>query len=195
MTGSLFITGDPAVDELLSTDATALLIGMLLDQQVPMERAFTGPFTIRSRLGHVDAARIAAIDQEAFVSVCCEKPAIHRFPASMGRRVHDLCVVLVADFGGRADAVWADVETGDELYRRLRTLPGFGDEKAKIFVALLGKRFGVRPPGWEQAAGVFSDTSPRTVADIDSAESLATVREWKRAAKAAKRDKQDREIA
>lgn len=195
MTGSLFITGDPAVDELLSTDATALLIGMLLDQQVPMERAFTGPFTIRSRLGHVDAARIAAIDQEAFVSVCCEKPAIHRFPASMGRRVHALCVMLVADFGGRADAVWADVETGDELYRRLRTLPGFGDEKAKIFVALLGKRFGVRPPGWERAAGVFSDTSPRTVADIDSAETLATVREWKRAAKTAKRDKQDREIA
>jgi uncharacterized HhH-GPD family protein len=192
MSGTLFITGDPAADELLNADGTALLIGMLLDQQVPMEWAFTGPATLRARLGHLDPARIAAMDDESFVTVCCEKPAIHRFPASMGRRVHALCAALTERFGGRGAEVWSDVGTGAELSARLRTLPGFGDEKTKIFIALLGKRFGVRPPGWEAAAGVFADEQPRSVADIDDAASLARVREWKKAAKAAKRDKQDR---
>ena len=195
MSGTLFITGDPAADELLNADGTALLIGMLLDQQVPMEWAFTGPATLRARLGHLDPARIAAMDDEAFVSVCCEKPAIHRFPASMGRRVHALCAALTERFDGRGAAVWSGVGTGAELSARLRTLPGFGDEKTKIFIALLGKRFGVRPPGWEAAAGVFADEQPRSVADIDDAASLARVREWKKAAKAAKRDKQDRPLA
>src|SRR6476659_7020383 len=140
--GTLYITGDAEADGLLNTDGTALLIGMLLDQQVPMEWAFTGPATLRARLGHLDARSIAALDQEAFVTICCEKPAIHRFPASMGRRTHDLCAALVADYDGRGEMVWADVTTGAELYRRLRTLPGYGDEKAKIFIALLAKRFG-----------------------------------------------------
>jgi uncharacterized HhH-GPD family protein len=192
MSGTLFITGDPAADELLNADGTALLIGMLLDQQVPMEWAFTGPATLRARLGHLDPARIAAMDDESFVTVCCEKPAIHRFPASMGRRVHALCAAITGRFDGRGEQVWSGVDTGAELSARLRTLPGFGDEKTKIFIALLGKRFGVRPPGWEAAAGVFADEQPRSVADIDDAASLARVREWKKAAKAAKRDKQDR---
>lgn len=195
MTGTLYITGDERADALLNADGTALLVGMLLDQQVPMEWAFTGPYTLLQRLGHLDPRRIAALDEEAFVTVCCDKPAIHRFPASMGRRVHSLCVALSDRFDGRGDAVWADVADGAELYARLRSLPGFGDEKARIFVALLAKRFGVRPAGWEAAAGVFADREMRTVADIDSPETLALVREWKRAAKAAKRDKQDRPLS
>jgi uncharacterized HhH-GPD family protein len=194
MTGTLYITGDERADALLNTDGTALLVGMLLDQQVPMEWAFTGPYTLLRRLGHLDARRIAELDEEAFVTVCCDKPAIHRFPASMGRRVHALCVALTERFDGRGDAVWAGVTDGAEMYARLRSLPGFGDEKARIFVALLAKRFGVRPTGWEVAAGVFADHEMRTVADIDSPESLARVREWKRAAKASKRDKQDRPL-
>jgi uncharacterized HhH-GPD family protein len=194
MTGTLYITGDERADALLNTDGTALLVGMLLDQQVPMEWAFTGPYTLLRRLGHLDARRIAELDEEAFVTVCCDKPAIHRFPASMGRRVHALCAALTERFDGRGDAVWAGVTDGSEMYARLRSLPGFGDEKARIFVALLAKRFGVRPTGWEVAAGVFADHEMRTVADIDSPESLARVREWKRAAKAAKRDKQDRPL-
>ena len=195
MTGTLYITGDERADALLNTDGTALLIGMLLDQQVPMEWAFTGPSTLQQRLGHLDARGIAALDEEAFVAVCCDKPAVHRFPASMGRRLHALCIVLTERFDGRGDAVWADTRDGAELYSRLRSLPGFGDEKARIFVALLAKRFGVRPVGWEAAAGVFADDEMRTVADIDSPETLARVRDWKRAAKAAKRDKQGRPLS
>ncbi|MGZ4791482.1 MAG: HhH-GPD-type base excision DNA repair protein, partial [Ilumatobacteraceae bacterium] len=190
----LYITGNPEADCLLNTDGTALLIAMLLDQQVPMEWAFIGPSTLRARLGHLDASKIAAMDQEAFVAVCCERPAIHRFPASMGRRIHDLCTALVERFDGRGEGVWAGVKSGDELYDRLRTLPGYGDEKAKIFVAILGKRFEVRPKGWQEAAGKFGDDSPRSVADITDATSLGKVREWKKAAKAAKRDKQDRPV-
>jgi uncharacterized HhH-GPD family protein len=192
--GDLFITGDPKADALLNRSGTALMIGMLLDQQVPMEWAFTGPFTLRSRLGHLDAKRIAAMAEDDLVAVACEKPAIHRFPAVMARRIHALCLDLDRDHRGRAERIWHDVENGDELYRRLRALPGFGDEKAKIFIALLAKRFGVRPHGWERAAGVFADAQPRTVADISDAASLAAVREWKRAQKAAGRDKQDRAV-
>ena len=159
MTGTMFITGNADADQLLNTDGTAVLIGMLLDQQVPMEWAFAGPATLHQRLGHLDATKIAEMDQEAFVAVCCEKPAIHRFPASMGRRIHDVCTALVERFDGRGEGVWAGVTTGDELYQRLRTLPGYGDEKAKIFVAILGKRFGVQPTGWREAAGKFGDDS------------------------------------
>ena len=194
MTGTMFITGDADADQLLNTDGTAVLIGMLLDQQVPMEWAFTGPATLHARLGHLDASKIAAMDQEEFVAVCCAKPAIHRFPASMGRRIHDMCVVLVEQFDGHGEGVWAGVTSGDELYDRLRTLPGYGDEKARIFVAILGKRFGVRPKGWQEAAGKFGDDSPRSVADITDPTSLGKVREWKKAAKAAKKDKQDRPV-
>jgi len=191
----MYITGNPDADKLLNTDGTAALIGMLLDQQVPMEWAFTGPATLHARLGHLDAEKIAAMDQEQVVAVCCEKPAIHRFPASMGRRIHDLCTALVERFGGRGEGVWEGVESGEELYARLRTLPGYGEEKARIFVAILGKRFGVRPQGWQQAAGKFGDDTPRSVADITDPTSLGKVREWKKEAKAAKKDKQDRPVA
>jgi uncharacterized HhH-GPD family protein len=195
MTGSMYITGNVDADQLLNTDGTAALIGMLLDQQVPMEWAFFGPATLRSRLGHLDASKIAAMSQDEFVAVCCARPAIHRFPASMGRRIHDLCTALVERFDGRGEAVWTGVKSGDELYDRLRTLPGYGEEKARIFVAILGKRFQVRPKGWQDAAGKFGDDSPRSVADITDTTSLGKVREWKKAAKAAKKDKQDRPLA
>lgn len=192
--GTLYITGDAEADGLLNGDGTALLIGMLLDQQVPMEWAFAGPATLQRRLGHLDAGRIAAVDQEEFVAVCCAKPAIHRFPAAMGRRVHELCGALVEHHGGRGEQVWAGVADGAELYARLRTLPGYGDEKAKIFVAILGKRMGVQPSGWREAAGKFGDDVPRSVADITDPTTLASVREWKKAQKAAKKDKQDRPL-
>ena len=194
LSGDLYITGDADADALLNRDGTALLIGMLLDQQVPMEWAFTGPATLLGRLGHLSAARIAAMDPEEFVAVCCVKPAIHRFPASLGRRTHEMCAVLVRDFTGAGEAVWDGVPTGDQLYGRLRTLPGYGDEKAKIFVAILAKRMGITPDGWRETAGKFGDDVPRSVADIHDLESLGLVREWKKAQKAAKKDKQDRPL-
>jgi uncharacterized HhH-GPD family protein len=192
--GTLYITGEPEADALLNTDGTALLIGMLLDQQVPMEWAFRGPLTLKERLGHLDAAAIAAMDQEEFVTVCCAKPAIHRFPASMGRRVHELCTVLVEHHDARGEKVWAGVGDGATLYARLRGLPGYGDEKARIFLAILAKRQGVAPRGWKRAAGVFADATPRSVADIHDPASLAVVREWKKQMKAAKKDKQGRPV-
>jgi uncharacterized HhH-GPD family protein len=195
VTGDFYMTGDVAADGLLNDDATALMIGMVLDQQVPMEWAFAGPHTLRERLGHLDAARIAAMDEDELVAVCCEKPAVHRFPAAMGRRIHALCRALADEWGGRAEQLWADGPDGRELAKRLRALPGFGPEKTMIFVALLAKRFGVRPDGWERAAGVFADDTPRSAADVHDAASLAVVREWKQAQKAAKRDKQGRPVA
>ena len=192
MPGTLYITGDADADSLLNENGTALLIGMLLDQQVPMEWAFAGPATLRRRMGHLDARRIAAMSEDNFVAVCCEQPAIHRFPASLGRRIHQLCTVLANEYDGRGDAVWADATSGAELFRRLRALPGYGDEKAKIFVAILAKTQGVAPEGWRDAAGRFGDDVPRSVADITGPETLAAVREWKKAQKAAKKDKQDR---
>lgn len=195
MGGTLYITGDRGADELLNADGTALMLGMLLDQQVPMEWAFAGPARLRERIGHLDAARIAAMAEDDLLAACCQKPAIHRYPAAMGRRIHELCAALTDRFDGRGEQVWVGVRSGAELYERLRSLPGFGDEKSKIFIALLAKRFGVRPDGWEVAAGVFADQRPRSVADIHDADSLAEVRAWKKAAKAAKRDKQDRPLA
>ena len=194
LSGDLYITGDAAADALLNRDGTALLIGMLLDQQVPMEWAFTGPATLLGRLGHLSASTIAAMNPEEFVAVCCIKPAIHRFPASLGRRIHEMCAVLVADFQGAGEQVWDGVSTGAELYHRLRTLPGYGDEKAKIFVAILAKRMAIAPAGWREAAGKFGDDVPRSVADIHDTASLGLVREWKQAQKAAKKDKQDRPL-
>ena len=192
MAGTLYITGEKASDKLLNTNANALLIGMLLDQQVPMEWAFAGPATLKARLGHLDPKKIAAMDVDEFVSICCEKPAIHRFPGSMGKRIHAVCEALVADYRGNAANIWKGVDDANELYRRLRELPGYGDEKSKIFVAILGKRMNVQPADWQTAAGVFGDDVPRSVADIDGPEALGKVREWKQAQKAAKKDKQGR---
>ncbi len=192
MAGTLYITGDKAADKLLNTNANALLIGMLLDQQVPMEWAFSGPATLEQRLGHLDPKKIAAMDLDEFVSICCEKPAIHRFPGSMGKRIHAVCEALVADYKGNAQNIWKGVKAADEVYRRLRALPGYGDEKSKIFIAILAKTQGVELDGWRQAAGKFGDDSPRSVADVHDEVSLGKVREWKKAQKAAKKDKQDR---
>lgn len=195
MAGTLYITGDPTADGLLNTDPNALLIGMLLDQQVPMEWAFAGPHTLSQRLGHLDPATIAAMDVDDIVTACCDKPAIHRFPGSMAKRIHQLCTALVDHHDANAANLWIDVPDGAALYKRLKALPGYGDEKSKIFIAILGKTQGVELDGWRTAAGKFGDDVPRSVADITDEESLATVREWKRAQKAAKKDKQDRPIA
>jgi uncharacterized HhH-GPD family protein len=178
------VTGDPDADELLATDPLALLIGMLLDQQVPMEWAFKGPHTLKERLGTLDAAAIAAMSPDDVKAVFAAKPALHRFPGSMATRTHALCQALVDEYDGDAAKLWTTATTGDELLARLKALPGFGDEKAKIFLALLGKRLGVAPPGWEDAAAPYSGATKRSVADVDSPEALAEVRTWKRAQKA-----------
>ena len=188
---AFFITGDREADALLGKEPLALLIGMLLDQQVSMELAFTGPLKLHQRLGGLDAAAIAAMEPEAFLAACAEKPSIHRFPGSMGRRTQELCQALVDRYGGRAEAVWEGVGTGQELVARLEALPGFGKEKSRIFAAVLGKRLGVRPPGWEEAAAPFSDGERRSVADATDPEALAEVRAWKRAKKAAGKAKTD----
>ncbi len=188
---SIPVTGIPEADRLLVTDPLALLIGMLLDQQVPMEWAFKGPLTLTERLDGLDATRIAAMDPEALVAVFVEKPALHRYPAAMARRTHELCQFLVDTYDGDAARVWKGVRSGDELYRRLRELPGYGEEKAKIFMAILAKRLGKAPAGWEQAAAPFSDDVPRSVADISSPEALAEVRAFKKAQKAKGKGKAD----
>lgn len=187
----LRVTGDEASDQLLNESPLAVLLGMLLDQQVPMEWAFRGPSVLKERLGKLDAKAIVDAGPDALTEAFVEKPALHRFPGSMAKRAYELCEVIVEQYGGDAEAIWRDVTDGKELYRRLRALPGFGDEKTKIFIALLAKQFGVRPAGWEQAAGVFSDDTPRSVADIDGPETLARVREWKKAQKAKGKSKQD----
>ncbi|MFI8356025.1 HhH-GPD-type base excision DNA repair protein [Streptomyces cyaneofuscatus] len=185
---TLRIAQQPAADELLARSPLAALVGMLLDQQVPMEWAFTGPYTLAERMGSddLDAAEIAAYDPEAFTALFTTKPAFHRYPGSMAQRVQQLCQYLVAEYGGDASAVWRDAGTGEELLRRLNDLPGFGTQKAQIFLALLGKQFGVRPTGWRAAAGAYGeDGSRRSVADITGPESLAEVRAYKQEAKAA----------
>jgi uncharacterized HhH-GPD family protein len=177
------ITGDPASDQLLIDDPLALLIGMLLDQQVPMEWAFRGPAALSARLNGLDATRIAAMSEDDVVAAFRDKPALHRYPGSMAKRTHALCRMIVDDYSGDAANIWV-TDDPKELLARLRALPGFGEEKAKIFLAVLGKRFGRAPAGWEKLAKPFSDKTPRSVADVDSAESLERVRKWKRAQKA-----------
>ncbi len=191
MQGDLFITGDADADELLNTDPLALLLGMLLDQQVPMEWAFVAPSFLQQRIGRLDAAEIAAMDPDEFLVHAKGPRAIHRFPGSMAKRVQQVCAHLVEHYGGDAEAIWRDVPTAEELHRRLRDLPGFGDEKSKIFIALLAKRMGVRPKAWEEAAGPFGDATPRSVADVHDPASLAEVRAWKQAKRQAGKTKQD----
>ena len=187
----LAVTGRAEADELLNRHPLALLLGMLLDQQVPMEWAFMAPYSLEQRLGHLDVTRIVAAGPEALTAAFCAKPALHRYPASMATRAYALCQHLVDEWGAEPAAVWQGVETGDELYRRLRALPGFGDEKTKIFLAVLAKRCGVAPPGWAERALPFSDSTPRSVADIDGPESLQRVRAWKKQQKAKGKGKQD----
>lgn len=184
---SLYLSGDAEADALLAKTALALVIGMVLDQQVPMEKAFSGPAELRRRLGRpLDAARIAKMDPDKLVELFSRRPSLHRFPGSMAGRVQSACRVIADDYGNDASNVWADAANGSELIARVKALPGFGDQKARIFVALLGKRLGVSAPGWEEASSPYGDPgSFRSVADIVDADSLARVRQSKQAAKAA----------
>ncbi|MFF5968523.1 HhH-GPD-type base excision DNA repair protein [Streptomyces collinus] len=190
---TLHLAQDPEADALLGRSPLAALVGMLLDQQVPMEWAFKGPATIAQRLGgdDLDAHEIAAHEPEAFAALLSQKPAVHRYPGSMAKRIQQLCQYLVEHYDGDAEAVWKDAGTGGELLKRLAELPGFGKQKAQIFLALLGKQLGVRPTGWREAAGSYGEPdSFRSVADITGPESLVKVRahkqEMKAAAKASK---------
>lgn len=166
------------------------MIGALLDQQVPMEWAFTGPYTLMQRLGgdHLDANQIASYDPDAFADLVSTKPAVHRYPGSMADRIQKLCQHLVEHYHGHAQAVWDDAQSGDELRKRLEKIPGFGKQKAQVFVALLGKQRGVRPPGWREAAGPYGkDGSRQSVADVTGPDTLQEVRDTKKRAKEAKK--------
>lgn len=185
------ITGDDDADRLLTDEPLALLIGMLLDQQIPMEWAFRGPATLVGRLGELDAHKIAAMDPAALELVFKEKPALHRYPGSMAKRTHALCVHIVENYGGDAAKIWRGTRQADVVFERLIALPGYGDEKAKILLAVLAKRFGRTPSGWERVSAPFSDDRPRSVADVESPEALVTVRDFKRAQKARGRTKAD----
>jgi len=183
----LHLAQDPEADALLSTSPLALLIGLVLDQQVPLEWAFRGPKELARRLGgRLDAARIAATDPSALEAVFAQKPALHRYPASMARRVQALAAEIATTYAGDPANLWAGVKTGKELRTRVQSLPGFGDQKARIFVALLGKQLGVRPEGWVEASTPYGEPgSFRSVADIVDEASLVRVRDAKKAAKAA----------
>ena len=183
----LHITGDPAADKLLSEDDFALLTGMLLDQQVTMESAFAGPEKIRTRLGSLKPDAIATHDPAAFVEMFKERPAVHRFPGSMAARVQALAAAVQDEWDGETAAIWTKGSPdGAEVLRRLKALPGFGEQKAKIFLALLGKQRGLKASGWREAAGHYGDDGAYlSVADIVDPESLAKVRASKQAAKAA----------
>ncbi|MFF5502593.1 HhH-GPD-type base excision DNA repair protein [Streptomyces roseolus] len=196
MSPEIHLAQHPEADALLGRSPLAALVGMLLDQQVPMEWAFSGPYTIAERMGRddLDAHEIAAQDPEAFAALLSEKPAVHRYPGSMAQRIHQLCRYLVEEYDGDAEAVWRTADSGTELLARLQSLPGFGKQKAQIFLALLGKRYDVRPTGWREAAGPYGEQGAyRSAADITGPASLAKVRahkqEMKAAAKAAKASK------
>jgi uncharacterized HhH-GPD family protein len=186
VTVNLCLAQDPDADALLGESALALLIGMVLDQQIPLEWAFKGPHTLSQRLGRdLDAADLARRDPDELAKVFATPPALHRFPGSMAGRVQELCRVIVEQYGGDAANVWAGAKDGAELLKRIEALPGFGKQKAKIFVALLGKQMKVRPRGWREAAGEFgTDGSRMSVADITDAESLSEVRDYKKQMKA-----------
>lgn len=183
----LKLAQDAAADKLLSASPLALLIGMVLDQQIPLERAFRSPYDLKERMGgRLEAAEILATDPEELERIFATPPALHRFPRANARRVQELCRIVVEDYRGKAERVWATAADGAELLRRVKALPGFGDQKARIFVALLGKQLGVQPPGWREAAGPFGDEgSFVSVADIVGPDSLARVRRFKQERKAA----------
>ena len=182
---ALHITGDETADRVLSEDPFALLVGMMLDQQYPMEHAFRGPAKVLDRFGTLDPARIAAADPEEFAALCATPPAVHRFPGSMAARLQALAALVVERYDGRADRLWTEATSGRDLLKRVMELPGFGKQKAQIFVALLAKQLDVRPEGWEAAVGDYAQDGYRSVADVVDAESLQRVREYKKEKKAA----------
>jgi uncharacterized HhH-GPD family protein len=182
----LQLAGNEAADELLARDPFALIVGLLLDQQVPMEWAFAGPATIASRLGtsYLDPSAVAAYNPDDFAALMTGPPAVHRFPGAMAARVQKLAAHIVSDYGGDAREIWATAPSGAEVLRRAKNMPGYGEQKARILVALLGKQFEVQPEGWREAAGPYGEEgSHRSIADVVDAESLAQVRAFKREAK------------
>jgi uncharacterized HhH-GPD family protein len=185
--GKLQLVQDPAADALLESNPMALLVGMLLDQQFPMEAAFAGPKKIADRIGGVDARVIAEYNPDEFIALCSETPAIHRFPGSMAKRVQTLAQIVVDEYGGDAAAIWTEGNPdGREVLQRLKRLPGFGDQKARIFLALLGKQCGLTAPGWREAAGDYGrDGTHMSVADVRDQASLDEVRSYKKKMKAA----------
>jgi uncharacterized HhH-GPD family protein len=184
---TLQIAQVPEADRLLSTDPLALLLGMLYDQQFPMERAFAGPYVLAQRIGvtSLDATALAALDPETLTAAMATTPVVHRYPKAMAERTQAVCRILVEQYDGSAATLWETADTGAELLKRLTALPGFGKQKAQIFVALLGKQVGVRPPGWEAAAGAYAEEgSFRSVADVTGPEALEKVRAFKKEQKA-----------
>lgn len=188
MVVSLRIAQDPAADKVLSEDPFALLVGMLLDQQFPMERAFAGPAKVLERFGTLDPARVASAAPGEFADLCATPPAIHRYARSMAARLQALAALVQGEYDGHAEHIWLEARDGEDLLARLRALPGFGEQKARIFAALVGKQLGVRPPGWAEAIGAYAeDGSYRSVADVVDPQSLEKVRAWKKEQKAAAR--------
>ncbi|WP_147796241.1 HhH-GPD-type base excision DNA repair protein [Cellulomonas sp. Y8] len=185
---TLWLTGDADADRLLDSDPFALLVGMLLDQQVTMESAFAGPAKIQQRMDGFDVRRIAEADPEEFTALCATPPAVHRFPGSMAGRIQAVARSVAEGYDGDVTRLWTDGDPdGTTVLKRLKALPGFGDQKARIFLALLAKQRGVTPAGWQEAAGAYADDVPRSIADVRDPESLRRVRETKQAAKAAAR--------
>jgi uncharacterized HhH-GPD family protein len=184
---ALWMTRDPEANKLLEGEPLALLIGMMLDQQYPMEHAFLGPKKILDRVGSLDVRTLADYDPEKFATLCTTPPAIHRYGGAMAKRVQALCQHIVAEYEGKAEAIWTRGNpSGAELFKRLKALPGYGEQKAKIFIALLAKQRGVTPKGWQQAAGEYAEKgSRRSIADVTDEASLNEVRAFKKASKAA----------
>jgi uncharacterized HhH-GPD family protein len=178
------ITGDPAADRVLDDSPFALLAGMMLDQQYPMEHAFRGPAKVVDRFGSFDPAAIATADPEAFAAMAATPPAIHRFPGSMSARLQELARIVEEQYGGDASRLWTEASDARDLLKRVMALPGFGKQKAQIFVALLAKQLGVRPEGWEAVVGDYALEGYRSVADVVDADSLQKVRDFKKAKKA-----------
>ena len=185
MATDIHITGDESADQVLSESPFALLVGMMLDQQYPMEHAFRGPAKVLARFGSLEPARIAAAEPEAFAALCSATPAIHRFPGSMAARLQELARIVEEQYDGHAERLWEEAGTGPELLKRIMALPGFGKQKAQIFVSLLAKQLDVRPEGWESVVGDYAEPGYRSVADVVDAESLQKVRDFKKQRKAA----------
>ncbi len=181
----IHITGDNQADEVLTGSPFALLLGMLLDQQFPMERAFAGPAKVLERFGNLEPAAIAAAEPEHFASLCSEPPAVHRFPGSMAERIQAVARIVAEEYDGQAERIWNEAADGKDLLNRMTSLPGFGKQKSQIFVALLAKQLGVRPEGWESVVGDYSQEGYRSVADVVDAASLEKVRAYKKEKKAA----------
>ncbi len=183
-TMAIHITGDAEADRVLDDSPFALLVGMMLDQQYPMEHAFRGPHKVLTRFGSIEPGAIAAADPDEFATLCTTPPAIHRYGGSMAARLQALAALVESDYGGDAARIWTEATSGQDLMERVQALPGFGKQKAQIFVALLAKQLGVRPEGWEAAVGAYAEDGYRSVADVTDPESLQKVRDFKKAAKA-----------